>query len=278
MKSKAKAYIKIKNFRQLGGYKTADNKFIRWGVLLRSGTLFGASEKDIKILEEEYRLSAIIDLRSENETECAPDPEIKGAEYFSVPVLDGETDSSGKAAIINIYQKNGGDIGKAYVEMVRAGAFSADIYSGFLKSKKSLLGFRKFFDILLEKEGKAVLWHCTGGKDRTGIAAVLLLSILGAKKEDILFDFTQSNEMNKKSIEHIVSEARKHTDDESEIETVRKLAGVSAECMELAFTLAERESGSMNGFIKEKIGITDSEIEKLREFYLFDGEKEGAYL
>lgn len=256
----------ILNARQLGGYCNADGKRIKSNLLIRSGTLHYATAEDLDKLINVYGLSTIIDLRDCDEIKNHPDPQLPNVKYYSLSVM-GE-DSANKLAIVEIYRQYPNDLGRAYVEMVRKGALAYDMYTSFFDSIESLNAFRKFFDILLLVEQGTILWHCTGGKDRTGLATVMLLAILGIDDEIILKDFALINEINRKKINYIRAEASKYTADEAELKQIEALAGVFPPYMQKVFDRAKAESGSILSFIQEKLGLTNQEIICLREKFL----------
>ena len=258
----------VSNARQLGGYPAADGKRVRQDVLLRSGTLNGMSQEEMDVLTERYALSTVIDLRTVEEVAQKPDPEMENVQYIPLPVMQEGQDASRQAAIVEIYRVYGKDPGKAYVEMVRAGALTDDMYTGFFDSEASMKAYRQFFDVLLDHERGAVLWHCTGGKDRVGLATVMVLGVLGVDEETILADFALTNEALARNVAYITAEAAKHTDDPEEIAQAAALAGVSVPHMRSVFERAREESGSLLAFIQQKVGLTDEEVAALRDKYL----------
>lgn len=258
----------ISNARQLGGYLAAGGKHVKEGVLLRSGTLFDASADDLDKLTEEYGLTTVIDLRTVEEAAEKPDPAIEGVTYFHFPIMEEDKDAQNQSTIIEIYRLYGDDPAKAFVEMARAGALADGMYTSCFDSEMALTAYRRLFDVLLSKEEGAVLWHCTGGKDRAGLATVFVLSVLGVDEETILADFALTNEVHREKIAHITSEAAKYTSDPDELEQVAALVGVSVPHMRMAFDRAETECGSMLAFIQQKIGLTDDEVTALRNKYL----------
>lgn len=258
----------VSNARQLAGYPSADGKRVKDCALLRSGMLFNASAEDIEKLKEEYGLGVIIDLRSSKEAAEKPDPVIEGVQYYHLPLMEDDAGAANQNAILEIYRQYGDDPGRAYVEMVRAGALSDEMYTGFFDSEEALKAWRQFFDILLQQEEGAVLWHCTGGKDRAGLTSVIVLSILGVDEETIIADFTLTNEVLSEKIAYITGEAAKYTSDEGELEQIAALIGVSAHHMHMVFDRAKAECGSMSAFVQQKIGLTEDEVQLLRERYL----------
>lgn len=258
---------KLGNARQLGGYLTADGKRVKSNVLLRSGKLAGGTEADLQKLHDVYNVTEIIDMRTTDEIASAPDPEVVGAENIRVRILD-ESGDDPTTAMTGIYSQNSDNPAASLLEMYRAGILSDDMYTSMFDKESSIKGYRDFVDVLLAHEDGAILWHCTGGKDRAGTAAVIILSLLGVDKETILDDFTLTNKFNEKSIEYMKSKASELTDNEAEINGVGMLTGVSRELMENVFERAESENGSMIEFLKAKLNITDDEIEALRNKYL----------
>ncbi len=141
------------------------------------------------------------------------------------------------------------EAGRAYVEMARAGALTEDMYTCFFTSESSMAAYRRFFEVLLDSTGP-VLWHCTGGKDRAGLATVMLLSLLGVPEQTALEDFSLANEVNRTEILYKVSQAKRYTEDPEELGTVADLAGVSPACMARVFDLAWAENIPMCTFIR----------------------------
>ena len=268
MQKQTLALEKVSNARQLGGYTAVGGKTIRDRLLLRSGTLLDATQSDIDKLMKDYKLTAVIDLRTSEEAAEKPDPCMNGAAYYHISVMSEGQDVQSQSAIVEIHRLYGDDPGRAYVEMIRAGALSEEMYTIFLDSDVALKAWRQFFDVLLSHENGAVLWHCTGGKDRAGLASVIVLSVLGVDEETILADFALTNEALSRNIANITAQASKYTSDAGELERVAALAGVYVPYMQRVFDRAEAECGSMQAFIQQKIGLTDAEVEKLREMYL----------
>ena len=85
-------YQKLANFRDMGGMRGAHGKAVKKNRLLRSGELSKVTEEDIKILKEVYHLYNIVDLRTKNERNSAPDMEIPGTVYYALDFFQGEDD------------------------------------------------------------------------------------------------------------------------------------------------------------------------------------------
>ena len=179
MKENLKQAIPLKTIedaRELGEYLTTDDRKIKNGVLLRTAKLHGICEEDIHTLADIYGLQHIIDFRMAVELSGAEDPVIDGVQYHHLDVIDSLTMTTGDKPDMDFNELAVEQMAKMALQ---SGMINENMYIGFLTSDYGRKAFTQFFRILLAAEpGCAVLWHCTSGKDRTGLAAMLLLSAL----------------------------------------------------------------------------------------------------
>ena len=211
----------------------------------------------------------MVDFRTLAEREGAPDPEIDGVDNIVLDVLDEGSRTGAGAAIAGIYENGGAEPAEAMLNIIRSGCVSERMYADMAFDPAAEKGFRDFFRILLENGGqKAVLWHCSGGKDRTGAAAVLLLLALGVNKETALRDFELTNEFLREKIAYMESRAAELTDDPEEIAWVKDLTGVNRKYMEKLLDTLEEKYGSQERYLTEGLGLDRAELEQLREMYL----------
>ena len=258
----------VANARQLGGIITEDGRKVKDNVLLRSGELTGATEEDLRILSEDYHVTTVVDLRNLAEINETPDPEISGAENVHIALRD-ESQAQALQGMMGGQQETMGD----FIARMRSGwnPLNEDVYVALLQTEAGISGLRQFLDLALQQEeGTAILWHCSGGKDRTALIAVVLLTLLGVDKDTILNEFELTNELIADQINSKVEEAREYTDDENELYLIGGTASAIRLFMLRAFDYAEDECGSMMEFIKQKCNVTDEEIETLRNLYLTD--------
>ena len=173
----------------MGGYTTSDGKTVKRGLILRSAALSNAADEDIKRLQDVYHLSKVIDLRMNRETEAAPDPEIPGAENIHLGIIDEKLVAERMAALdpSELAEIDLNDnIGKLKLAM-KVGILGDQMYINFLSGDQGKENYKRMFEELLSMpEGKSLLFHCTQGKDRTGCAAMLILSALGVDEGTIL--------------------------------------------------------------------------------------------
>ena len=160
---------KVKNFRDLGGIPAADGKRVCYGKLYRSGHLGKIKPQVAEKLRDRKGLRTVIDLRAPAELSHKRDIVPEGVDYLHIPPLTDEqnpavTRHTGPSILKKIMKVEGG-----------ARTYLSDTYRTMISSEPSLEALREFFRILLEDDG-AVLWHCTQGKDRTGVLQWVRLS------------------------------------------------------------------------------------------------------
>ena len=259
----------IENARQLGGYETVDGRHVKRDVLLRTAKLSDAPPEELAALKDIYHLGVVVDFRTLAEREGAPDPKIDGVDNIVLDVMDEGSRTGAGAAIAGIYENGGAEPAEVMLNVIRSGCVSERMYADMAFDPAAEKGFRDFFRILLENGGqKAVLWHCSGGKDRTGAAAVLLLLALGVNRETALRDFELTNEFLREKIAYMESRAAELTDDPEEIEWVKDLTGVNRKYMEELLDTLEKKYGSQDCYLTEGLGLDRTELEQLREMYL----------
>ncbi len=262
----------VKNARQLGGYETEDGRTVKENVFVRSGALSGATAEDIAILTDDYNIKLVVDFRSASDFEASSDPAFNGAVIVNVPVWDEALNALPQDEFFAFQAQYSGEPGLSDLELYRQGIMGVDedLYiKQTFGNDISLKGYREFIDLLLaQEEGNGILFHCTSGKDRTGSASVILLTLLGVDRETVLKDFAMTNLVLKDSLDAKVAQSANYTDDEEELYAVYTMNGVNPEWMARMFDYAEEQSGSMLAFIQEQFHVTDEEVETLRDMYL----------
>ena len=254
---------KLKNFRDLGGIPTSDGKKVRDGMLYRSGHLCAISMEKAEELRDEKGLYAIVDLRSPSELAEKQDVIAEGVRYFHLPPLNDEQNPSinknNRVAVLkNIMAKEGG-----------ARKHLSDIYRLMITQKESLEAFRDFIRLLLERqEGEGVLWHCTQGKDRTGIAAAVILMSLGVDRKEIMRDYMRTNHSSAFVNFWIFVGVVLVTFSVRKAKNLNLLLSSRRDFMRAAFDEIDRVWGGTEGFLREALKLSDTDIHNLREIYL----------
>lgn len=182
------------NFRDLGGYPTTDHNRVRKGLVFRSDHLSRLTINDQQLLQT-LRFKTVCDLRTVREQRLAPDllPEDDSIRLLSLPV---QVDGFDPATVMDRLQA--GDETWLSVD------FFIELYRRFLDDFGPVWG--KVLGLVASSDNLPLVFHCTGGKDRTGICAALLLMALGVQEEIILLDHDYSNACNAKRLQPIYAE------------------------------------------------------------------------
>jgi protein-tyrosine phosphatase len=161
------------NFRDLGGYPTTQGPVVATGRVFRSDSLHLCSEQDLAVLDA-LGIRAVYDLRRQEEIEEAPGPR----RHVHLEVLSRRLRDTDP---VTLQERADGE------------RWLFEDYRSMLERSGGVFG--TLFGRLVEPEGAPCVFHCLGGKDRTGIAAALLLSWLGVDRETILDDYEMTGEL-----------------------------------------------------------------------------------
>ena len=246
----------IHNFRDYGGY-AADGGLVRRGLLYRSGQHVGATDADLAALAT-LDIRTVIDLRGIAERERNP---CRRHEGWAGEVIahDGETTSSPPHM----------DIGPDVTTVQFARERMLAVYTRMPANPAMHAMFGRYLHALAAREG-ASLVHCFAGKDRTGIAATLLLHILGVSEEDQRDEFLLTNSsptfavLRAQSLPVMEARLGRKMDEES----VRAMLDVHEDYLDRFHETVTRMSGSLDAWLDGTIGIGDGLRERLRAKYI----------
>lgn len=257
------------NARDLGGIRIG-GKTVKPGLLLRTGHLNEVSDESVRHLSQDLHLKKIFDFRTLQEAAFQPDREIPGAEHILLPTLDVEAEkASGEA----VPQETFLNLPAHIVQLSFTHLFqqkARQLYPSLVLSEFSQLQYATFLNLILETEEGSVLWHCSQGKDRTGIGAALILGALGADTETIVEDFDRSNEVYRPVVDKLCAQVVEAGGGEKEMDVVRAFMGVSVKNFRYALKLIDANWGSIPGYLEEAMGIMDDDLAVLRARYLQD--------
>lgn len=249
------------NARDLGGMVTMDGRTIKKGRFIRCGHLHDASERDVIKLSEMVEL--VVDFRTDEEYGEQLDREIAGAKNVHLPVID--TLTPGVTREERSYEEVITDMLKV-PEMAKA--YMCDTYRKLVMSDFSRAQYARFVKLLLEPHDKAVLWHCTAGKDRAGMATAIVLEMLGVSRDVIVEDYLRTNEYLKNDItalkRFIKRRANVADDNAMADEALQYLFGADISFIESFYAAIEERFGDVNGFLRKGLGISEEEIKQLK--------------
>lgn len=186
----------LRNTRDIGQVSTTDGYKVKSNILYRGGRIDKLSKKNIMKFLSDYNIKVVIDLRTQIEVRESKNfiyPEM--VEYYHIPVLNKQFfgithETSNSMARTVLSQKH------KITELGSGDEYMATMYESIVFDKTSQKHFKTIFDILCNHEDGAILYHCNGGKDRTGITTLFLYTLLGVSEEDILEDFAASDIFN----------------------------------------------------------------------------------
>jgi protein-tyrosine phosphatase len=243
-----------RNFRDLGGYRTDDGASVRWGRVYRSDHHGELTDGD---LDRMHRLGVrgVIDLRGAAEVKRAPS-KVDGDdrfEYRRLPVTDG---GLGYEALIG--RMRSGEVA----------SIGAEDMIGFYQ--KLLEGVAEVFGVVLDRIAEpsdhAVVFHCTAGKDRTGLGAALFLAAVGVDDRQILDDYELTNRYRAgRRVEQLRPELAA---DGIDIDRFLPLFTAQRAVLEGALAGVRARHGSILGYLTGPAGLTAHRIEALREHLL----------
>lgn len=237
-----------RNFRDLGGYATQDGRRLKWGKLYRSGSMADLTEAAYARLAE-LGVRVICDLRTTSERETSP------VDWRRVPNLsywarDYDMSFGDLRAVIGSHLPT--------AEMARAAMVTAYRALPFEQAP----AYGELFRRLAANEAPLV-FNCSAGKDRTGVAAALILTALGVPEATIVEDYLLSNTAYDRSasatgarLAHISQEV---TD---------AILGVDDSYIRAALAAIDAAHGSMEGYLQTELGLTAEALGRLRDHLL----------
>ncbi len=237
----------IDNARDLGGWERADGARIREGVLFRTGHLGNASEEDIKRLSD-LHIHCIIDMRDHREREKYPDKRVPGSINCHLPPVPD------LQVYIPIQSRVPEEVRKVF----------HDFYKLIALHPLAKEAYAAFFQKLLQSNGQPILWHCTQGKDRTGAAAMLVMSALGFERSSVIAEYLRTNLFAQKQLAQYREEGASAED----LALMEEVFPVYEKNGEFYLECIEEEYGTVEAYLRSEMGIGPAERKKLEKYYL----------
>lgn len=241
------------NFRDLGGIKNSEGKYVRWGRLFRTDEMNKLDNADLTYLAS-TGLKTVVDFRTSTEKEgglggmlpAAPDKlpstvknpynlEINAGNIFSDEIIGSISKGLSEEETAQIMIDG-------YIEMV-----SYDDY---------VAKYKEFFKYVQDENSLPLSYHCSAGKDRTGVATMLILSALGVDKATIMQDYMLSKQ-------YI---AGKYDSYLKYYPQIAPLVTVDEKYLNAAYDKIDEKYGSMTKFLTETLGV---DLDKMKQLYLY---------
>lgn len=253
----------LKNTRDIGGFCTEDGRRIKYNLLIRSGHLGKATDEDIACLCDEHNLGVVVDLRIDDEIKENPDNLRDGISYIRIPFLEksylGITrDEYSLYSWFNLFEDKSRKPEDIFYDM----------YDLLVFGERAKEMIPLFFDVLLNNNGKAVLWHCSAGKDRVGISTMLIMLALGVDKNTIIEDFMATNKFTIKEILKTRIFSPLVIKQKWKRKCLHVLMTVKPMYLERILNRIYTEFDSVEEFFEKQYGISANVINRLKIMYL----------
>jgi protein-tyrosine phosphatase len=244
------------NFRDLGGYETVDGKTLAWGKIYRSGVMSGLTAADYRTLAD-LGIGAICDFRASDERIREP---VDWPAGMNVKVLtrDYKLDMAPLMAVFG-----SGDITEDKTRAAMA-SFYGELPFTFAPQ------FKAMFAELLKGEAP-LAFNCSAGKDRTGMAALLILSALGVSRETAIADYLLSNRYfrPKPPQAGVAPDPSMAMFARLPPDVIKALMGVDRRYIEASLASIDTKGG-MESYLRDDMGLGPSELARLHTLYLRD--------
>ena len=260
------------NARDLHGLKNRKGKTIKKNSLFRSDALFKISSEDMRRLKEENNLKEIIDFRGEDEiNEHTVDPSVDGVKHIYLPLNNGirnqvtrehkeHSDNKEVEGIINFFY---------YLDEKADITYATEkLYRQFVSNEIGVKNLSNFLNEVLSCDG-LLIYHCTDGKDRTGVATYLLLKILDFDDETIFYDYLLTNE-------NVVEKRKRRRelflscgiDNEIILNSSDIIAGVRENWLKAAVDEINNRYQGVDSYIENILGFSKEKREYMQEKYM----------
>ena len=237
----------VHNFRDLGGYETADGRAVQWRTIFRADGLGRLTDDDLDVLRP-LGLRTVVDLRTARELDHRGRFPFESypVAFHHLSVLDTTWDREA-----------------ARIENLPATEFLHRAYRQMLVDGGPR--FAAAFDVLAAPDALPAVFHCAAGKDRTGLLAALLLGALGVGHDDIVADYVLTQQMMERIIERAAAEDPAMA---ASVESApRSFFTADPHAMSQVLSDIEGEHGSVRGFVRS-IGVSDEVLTSLDDLLL----------
>jgi len=238
---------KVNNFRTVGNIKNVDGRTLKEGKFYRSGNLYKLKKKSFNEIKN-LGIKEIIDLRNSKEIAQKPDHLPTDIIYKNYSAFEDKGDQLDQAKKLVLKGKvNGVDADKRML----------DFYKDYVTENPEII--KKIITEILESD-QPILYHCTAGKDRTGITTALILTILKFDKKTIYNDYLLSNNYRKKLVDKRLNLANNlhFLYPKMDIKVLEKLSWVETDYLDAVFNEINNKYGSIDIYIQQVLGISEN--------------------
>jgi protein-tyrosine phosphatase len=246
------------NVRDIGGYRTGYGLDVMRGRLFRGDALCQLDPADVERLDR-LGLRTVIDFRTPGEVLLAGADRLPyGVEFASLPVSGGDLGSVYELISSGDYARQRHELGGG-----RAAEFMVVMNRGFVSDPRQREAFGTALRLICAPGRLPLLYHCSGGKDRTGWMTAIVLTVLGVPREVVLRDYLLSNDFHRTGYQKLRFDLVK-TGIVADAELLRPILELSATYLGAAFEEADRRYGSFGAFLTYGLEVSDAALTELR--------------
>lgn len=244
---------KVYNLRYLGGIKNSEGKILKDSLIYRSGNLHNLRKSSFDELTR-MKINKVIDLRTKQEIAKEPDQLPKNMIYKVYSAFEDKNDEMRNAKQLVLKGKiSENDADKRMIKF----------YTDYVSENPEII--KKIITEILNSD-QPILYHCTAGKDRTGIITALILKVLKFDDAVIFEEYLQSNNLRSKIIQKRLNLADNFhfIFPKLDMGIIEKTSWVEQNYLQSAFDEIDKQYGSIDNYIHQVLGISDEQ----REIYI----------
>lgn len=253
------------NFRDIGGYATADGRRVKWTRIYRSGELPRLSDQDVALLEK-LGIATVVNFLSEDEIKARGEDRLPAKVHEVFLPISGEAENDLAKVVLEARQT--ADFSKVPVELnaevhrILTGDAAREQYAGLLR-------------LAADPANYPLVYHCSHGVHRTGTATAILLSVLGVPWDTVREDYLLSNTYRKEEVEKRLAQLRDMAaerqgipPDQVDMTNIRAFYVLEAAYIDATLDEINKEYGSMDRYVRKGLGLSDAEVQQLRDALL----------
>jgi protein-tyrosine phosphatase len=245
------------NFRDIGGYVNDQGRSVKWRKIMRCGHLANLTDNDLDSLEQ-IGINRIHDFRRTEEQEQSPSRAVR-------------------AEFIDDYQVSIGDISRFW-EFLFGGELTAEsshtlVVNSYRNCIESVIpAFSRFMRHIVDNADNASVFHCSAGKDRTGMAAALILSALDVPRQTIIEDYmlTLQHYDSEKLIDLVEGHLRDAKVESWDRNWLVPYCSVHQDNIVAFLDAIDSEYGNVRNYLITALGLSQADLDKMHSCYLED--------
>ena len=255
------AIASVPNLRDLGGWPTRGGGRVRWGLLYRSTELSRLEGADMAAFAA-LGVRSVYDLRTEVERKAQPDRLPQGTEYVAADVLADLADAA-PAQLLDVATDP--QAAEALLGGGKGPALFAKAYREIVSLPSAVVAYHRLFSDLTREEHRPALFHCTGGKDRTGWAAAALLTLLGVPDDQVMQEYLLTNTELLPAEQPLLDRFKALGGDP---EVLRPAIAVAPDYLEAAFDEMRKRFGTIAAYFAEGLKLDDAAQKTIRAAFV----------